>query len=318
MTKETQTDAPVAEAAVGTDIAKVGSQVPATADSVALAELVAAAEAAPEKLGLGDVSVPYIYLLQPGSPQVAEGGEKQVKGARPSMFYNTATGELWDRENGFPFVPVAYEVVISEWLDREKGLKGWVADHDREYIKTANNGKIKLVIDEKKRTHDAATGNVLEETAFHYIIGMSKSGRPFEAIMPMKSTGLGGSRAINDFVKDWPIPGTNHILRYLYPMKATSFMETKNGNSWWKYRIAKLGPSSADPENKGLMTKDILINGEPEIWTMAKAFSEQFRKGLVRRAVLDDVDANAGASAPAGGNGGGNAGQEDLDDEIPF
>lgn len=73
-----------------------------------------------------DFAIPFINQLQAMSPQVEEGGEKSIKGAKPGMFVNSVTKELMTEVH---FVPCLTQHVFVEWVPRDNG-GGFVAIHD--------------------------------------------------------------------------------------------------------------------------------------------------------------------------------------------
>ena len=78
-----------------------------------------------------DASIPWIVLLQAGSPQVAEG---KVPGAQAGMFMNTVTGKLWDARHDpgkseaakqpVVFIPATTRHEFVEWKPDRGGLVG--------------------------------------------------------------------------------------------------------------------------------------------------------------------------------------------------
>lgn len=65
-----------------------------------------------------DLTVPFLDILQPLSPQVAEDG---IAGAKPGMIFNTVTDELFAANTGVLFVPVLTTRMFVEWIPRDKG-----------------------------------------------------------------------------------------------------------------------------------------------------------------------------------------------------
>ena len=72
-----------------------------------------------------DFQIPFLALLQKGSPQVDE--EDGIEGARPGMIINTGTDELFTEVE---FVPALTEHAFIEWIPRDAG-GGFVARHGR-------------------------------------------------------------------------------------------------------------------------------------------------------------------------------------------
>jgi hypothetical protein len=61
--------------------------------------------------------LPFLKVLQPMSPEVV-GPQGQVAGAKAGQFYNTGTGELYDRVT---IVPACRVHAIQEWRPRKQG-----------------------------------------------------------------------------------------------------------------------------------------------------------------------------------------------------
>jgi hypothetical protein len=75
-----------------------------------------------ENTSSDDYAMPFLNLLQTGSPEVgAEGPEKAIEGARPGMFVNSVTKELYDGQQGLIFVPCVTQQVYVEWKPRNAG-----------------------------------------------------------------------------------------------------------------------------------------------------------------------------------------------------
>lgn len=68
-----------------------------------------------------DLSIPFLTILQKGSPQVDENGAKYVKGAKAGMLLNTVTQELYDGKQGVRFIPVDHSHDYIEFIPRDQG-----------------------------------------------------------------------------------------------------------------------------------------------------------------------------------------------------
>lgn len=75
-----------------------------------------------------DIAVPFIVLLQPMSPAVTN----EVPGAKPGCFMNTVTQQVYDREEGFLFVPATTRRVFVQWAPRDAGGGGYRGQHEVE------------------------------------------------------------------------------------------------------------------------------------------------------------------------------------------
>tara|TARA_R110000737_G_scaffold47134_7_gene67080 strand:+ start:1948 stop:2778 length:831 start_codon:yes stop_codon:yes gene_type:complete len=72
-----------------------------------------------------DFSIPFLNQLQALSPQVQEGEDTHVEGAKVGMFYNSVTKSL---RTEVIFVPIQTEHVFVEWVPQDQG-GGFVGVH---------------------------------------------------------------------------------------------------------------------------------------------------------------------------------------------
>lgn len=68
-----------------------------------------------------DLAVPFLSLLQKGSPQVEEGNPKQLPGAKAGSVMNTVTNELYDGKVGITVIPVHRTRSFIEWIPKDDG-----------------------------------------------------------------------------------------------------------------------------------------------------------------------------------------------------
>lgn len=83
-----------------------------------------------EDMGAADLAIPFLSILQKGSPQVDEDSEAFIEGAKPGMVLNTVTQEIYDaKEEGILFIPVHRVHNYIEWVPRDEG-GGFVGVHE--------------------------------------------------------------------------------------------------------------------------------------------------------------------------------------------
>jgi len=78
-------------------------------------------------MSAADQAIPFVYPLQPQSPQIIK-PSKKIEGAHAGMFINNVTGALLDGEKGFCFLPCATRNAYVEWVPRDSG-GGKVAEY---------------------------------------------------------------------------------------------------------------------------------------------------------------------------------------------
>lgn len=93
-----------------------------------------------EGMQASDYSVPFLRILQALSPEVTEGSDSYVPGAKPGMFMNTLTKKLYGAT--VKVIPIKYENVWLEWAPNRGGLKGRHQPHSIP-VMTDSFGKMK-------------------------------------------------------------------------------------------------------------------------------------------------------------------------------
>ncbi len=79
------------------------------------------------ELGMSDITIPFLKILQKLSPQCDEENEEFVKGAKPGAFMNSLTGKVYGKS--VKVIPVYYIKNYIEWKPNRGGL---VKVHDIE------------------------------------------------------------------------------------------------------------------------------------------------------------------------------------------
>lgn len=72
-----------------------------------------------------DVSIPFALVLQSNSPQLVEGDEKYIEGAKAGWFVNSVTNEvIGTGQGGFNFIPVSVDHAFKSWAPDRGGFRG--------------------------------------------------------------------------------------------------------------------------------------------------------------------------------------------------
>lgn len=84
-----------------------------------------------ENTNAEDFALPFISILQSGSPQIKKSDSAHVPGAEEGMLFNTVSEEIISGNEGFVFVPCHTERAVVEWKPRDQG-GGFVAAHSED------------------------------------------------------------------------------------------------------------------------------------------------------------------------------------------
>lgn len=237
------------------------------------------------KVGMQDIAIPYLYLLQTNSPQVNPDHEKHIEGAVASMFYLTVIEKIFEgRKDGLILVPCYYERLITEWIPREQGgglIRSYPA-FDPIMDKAKPDDKGRMYLD---------NGHLLVDTAYHYDLVLDPVAKIWhQCIMPLKSTFLKRSRKLNSDIQTTMIPGTDkRAPRFLYKYVVKTMKEQKDDNVW----------------NVPVFSQSEMV--DTELYQNARTYAKiaASNSAMLRR----PAEESASASPTVSKNG---------DDEIPF
>lgn len=234
-------------------------------------------EAYAEDAGMGydnqtadDISIPFIDILQSGSPECK--GEDPL--GKPGQIINRSSGEIYaGKDGGAAFVPVYTEHVMTEWVPLDKG-GGLVATY------SMDDPLVRKVRSEQplgKYKHPSGNGNELVETFYVYgiFIPPGEDSSPHPAVMAFSST------KIKPY-KDWMFQARSVIItlpdgrkitklplwahRYRF---TTKFVE-KNNYSWWNWVIRFDGAGATEARNAP----------DSELYALGKNLYEEVSSGM--------------------------------------
>jgi hypothetical protein len=222
-----------------------------------------------DEMGIDDVAIPFISVLQSGSPQCKRSDAKYIKGAEEGMIYNSLTQTVVDGDKGIIVVPCAYQRVILEWKPRASG--GGMAGRHKP------SDPIVETADEK---NTLPSGNNLEDTAEYYVLVSRGDGEWDRAVLAMSRTGLKCARRWNSLMLGIkmvsPAGGkfTPPMFSHMYHLQSISQENAKG--SWFGWGV----------------TIDAPVDSRA-IYEMARAFGESVHKGEIKPQA-DDTTADAG------------------------
>lgn len=213
-------------------------------------------------MGANDFAIPFITILQKGSPQASRANAKYIKGAEAGMIMNTVTQDVYDGEEGILYVPCGYKKSMVEWTPRDSGggLVGHHNENDPFLKKCTRNERGQLIAPE--------TGNVIVDTAYHFGLLLHGAELPEWAIISMYSTQLKKSRMWNTTMRRIMKKGPNGFFNppsFSHVYRMTTLGETKDTYDWFGWKIVIEGAL----ENL-------------DIYKMAREFSNQVESGDVR------------------------------------
>lgn len=183
-------------------------------------------------------AIPFLSILQSGSPQCKRSEGAYIKGAEEGMIINSVTQELYDGDEGVVVVPCSYKRSFIEWMPREAG-GGFVAEHapDSEVVSSAVQGESGRLMLEN--------GNYLADTRQHYVLLLHEDGAPEPVVLSMTSTQLKKSRQWMTMMQQKTVVLNGKPVRapmFAYMYRLTTVPESNDKGSWFGWRIGDAAP----------------------------------------------------------------------------
>jgi len=234
-----------------------------------------------EEADADSFAIPYLTVLQKNSPQCDDASGSYVKGAKPGMFFNTVTGELYD--GPVRVVPVHYERRFVQWAPRDEG-GGFRGSHmaSDQIVQRAerddSTGRLML-----------ENGDYLSDTRYHFCLLVKKDGSTTPVILSLASTQIRKSRNWMTTMQGIKLrrpdgsPFTPPSFSHFYAV--TTVPEQNEKGSWKGLRVDLEGPLGDD---------------DRDVYLDARQFREQVRGGKARVSDPGVPDAAESASSDDG------------------
>jgi len=233
-----------------------------------------------EDADIDSYAIPFIAILQKNSPQCDDTKDEYVDGAKAGMFFNTATGELFDGTKGILVIPAHFRRSFVEWVPRDQGggFRGSYGAHEIDMTK--------LKRDESSGRFLLENGNELRDTRYHFCVRLTGDPATSEfCIIGLTSTQIKKSRQWMTRLRMLKVPDG----------KGGKVTPPTYGSVW---RLTTVGEENAKGSWRGwkITLDHILAGGEEALFDSAKAFLGQVKS---KKAHVDDAASDAaGASEP--------------------
>jgi len=196
-----------------------------------------------ENVGVEDIAIPRIVMLQDLSPQVKKNKPEYVEGAEPGKFLNTVTNEVYD---DLTICPVYFRKEYILWKDRESG-GGF-------YGSFPTKGSAEKAQVEEGLEMD---GEVVD-TAQQFVLIVKEDGIE-EAVMSFSKGLMGASRQLNSLVK---MSGGDRFAR-LYKALPKEVQGQKG--DYWSVQFQPLGWAPEEVYLKAEKVYEAIAAGQRQV-----------------------------------------------------
>lgn len=217
-------------------------------------------------------AIPFLMILQKGSPQVDEASGVALPGAKAGMLFENIAQKMVDGKDGLEFVQCAYRRVYLRW-NETKGFQGEYTPEDVAIMRQkgeVKEHKNKLFVVDKDGDFDVDESDYFVDTRNHYVIILDpKTGSWSNALISMGSTQIKKSRALMTALSSIKLNGPNGLFTpptFANVIKSTTVPESNDKGNWFGWRF----------EIKGQLTA-----AQKPIYLAARKFHESVVKGEV-------------------------------------
>lgn len=200
-----------------------------------------------EDVGMQDIILPRIDVLQALSPQIKKKDPKYIEGAEQGLLWNTVTGELYGES--LTFIPVKFQREFIIWKDRDAGggFKGSFPSADE--------------AEDAMRDLDEADIPVCEivETHVHYVLLVKEDGALEEAVLSLAKSKRKVSKKLNTLTQ---IAGADRFAR-AYKLSAVEATGPKG--DYYSVDVSPLGWASKEQFDKGESMYNAVMAGERKV-----------------------------------------------------
>lgn len=254
--------------------------------TVGAVDFAADAGAGMEGAGQESFAIPFLSVLQKGSPQVDEASGQALEGAKAGMFFENVTGRLYNGKEGVIVVPCSYRREFLRWGARDNGggFKGSYSPEDVAELR--NKGQIvefegRLYAPEADGSVNPNKSDRFNDTRNHYVLIVDMAtGAWTEALLSLTSTQIKKSKMLMSALASVKLKNAANQL-YTPPtfanmVRVTSVGESNDKGTWFGVKFELAGQVE-----------------RAEIYAAAKAFHANIAKGGVQVKYEDPVSEGA-------------------------
>lgn len=219
-------------------------------------------------------SIPFLSVLQKGSPQVDEASGKSLKGAKAGMIFETVSKSMFDGGKGVEVVQAHYKRVFLRWGSRDAGggFKGEIAPEL--LAKMRADGQIVEVkgrsyVADKNGDVDPEESDRIVDTRVHYLLLIDRKKKTFKrCVLSLSSTQVRKSKDLMGMFADLRLEedGKEYCpATYQSILKLTTVPEKNDQGTWYGVNFEIIDQFD-DPEDP--------------IFIAAEEFKEAVKTGL--------------------------------------
>ena len=211
-------------------------------------------------------AIPFLKIIQGLSPYVIRGKPEYNPDARPGMFVNSVTGELFDGDQGIEFLQAHYERTFIRWAPRGtkgKGFQGEILPENvaamiEDGIFVKEGVKVFAPPEGFKGVPDKDTCDSISDTRKHYGI-LAHSAEP--VLLSLDSSDIKTSKQIMTILQSFRIDNQTPPT-WMLRLRLTTVPDSNEKGDWFALKVTPIGRLE-----------------DTNLYNTAKAFNRAIRSG---------------------------------------
>lgn len=210
-------------------------------------------------------AIPFLKVLQSGSPQCKRSDGAYIKGAEEGMLFNTVTEEVIDTTDApLVLVPCYYRHVYLKWAPGRGGFRGSMTP--AEYA-TARTRRVTITGPDgsPKEVEVDQDDNVIDDFREHYCLRVKPNGSYEPLLLSLGSSQIKKSKRWMTLMQNIKLKNGQVAPMFSQLYNLTTVAESNDQGSWFGVKV----------EHKTQITS-------AELYEAAKAFREMIRSGAAQ------------------------------------
>jgi len=236
-------------------------------------------------------AIPFLSVLQKGSPQVDEASGAAIEGAKAGMLWDNVAGRMFDGKEGVYIIPCAYRRVFLRWAPKGSDSSGFKGELTADQVaRMRSEGKLsdldgRLYVPLPDGTVNEKKCDRISDTRNHYVLLLDKAtGGWAQALLSLTSTQIKKSKMLMSALASVKLNGPAGMYTpptFANLVRLTTIPESNDKGTWHGTKF----------ELSGRVDR-------AELYAAAKAFHATVSAGLVEAKYEAPTDASE--TAPRG------------------
>ncbi len=263
------------------EVAKVESNTQlAVADSMFAADAGAGMEGASQE----SFAIPFLSVLQKGSPQVDEASGVALEGAKAGMIFENVTSRMYDGKIGVTIVPCSYRRVFLRWAPKGSEGAGFKGEITVDVVAQMRaEGKIvdldgRLYVPLPDGTVNEKKCDRISDTRNHYVLLLDEAtGGWTNALLSLASTQIKKSKMLMSALASVKLSGPSGMFTpptFANRVSVKTVPESNDKGTWYGVKFELVGKVD-----------------RAEVYEAAKAFHASVVSGSVEAKYEDATEA---------------------------